>query len=167
MATVRLKIEGSLGTISLRDLLTGIQNELSILADLDFAVSGKLKPTLDWVITGLEAGSVCLSAESRSRSEDIEVGSKVAEYYVRGLEQIEREGTTPPYFLESTMKSASRLLGLIGKGGTTGLEVFTPQVGSVELSSKSSVNVANLLPSRYASLGSVEGRIEIDRKSVV
>lgn len=161
MATIRLKIEGNRGTISLRTLLAGIQSELDMLADLDRAISRKSKPTLDWVITDLRDGSVCLVAESVNRSEDVDVGSEVADRYVRGLEQIEKLGTTPPYFLESTIKSASKLLKLIGKDGATGLELYTPQVGSVELSAKSSANVENLLPARYSSLGSVEGRVEM------
>lgn len=161
MATIRLKIQGNLGTISLRTLVASIDNELSILSDLDSAISGKRKPTLDWVVTGLEAGSVCVLADSVSKHEDIDIGPQVVENCVRGLRQIEIEGTTPPYFLESTMNHTTKLLGLIGKGGTTGLEIYTPEVGPVELSAKSSVNAANLLPSRYSSIGSVEGRVEM------
>jgi len=161
MAKIRLRIEGRLGTISLRTLALGIQSQLRILNDLDSAISPQHRPTLEWVLTGLEAGSAAVEAESISKQGAIDVGPQVVGLFARGLGQIEGEGTTPPYFLESTIKSAHKLLALIGKDGAMGLEVYTPQFGAVSLSLKGLERVKNLLPTRYTSIGSVEGRVEM------
>ena len=160
MAIVRLKIEGDIGTISLRTLLSAIQSELSVLADLDLAVSRGSKPTIDWLVTKLETSSLAVEIKSKSIIDHMDVGPDVANYFVGGMEQIERNGTTPAFFGETTMGKVSRLLNIIGRDGATGLALFTPRIGEVDLSPRSSVNAKKLIPVRYSSIGSVEGRIE-------
>jgi hypothetical protein len=160
VASVRLEIAGKAGSISLLAFIGAMQNELKILSDLDSALSGEPKGTLDWVVTDLALGSLVVEAESRSRLEDRNIGPEVAEAFVSGLYQLENEGTTPPYLSDVGMQSAKRLLKMIGNDGTSGLVVSTP-FRKVELSAKASANIDQLLPARYQSVGSIEGKMEM------
>jgi len=161
MANVRLKIEGEPGKISLRVFLKGIESELSILMDLDAAISGEAKGTLDWVVTDLQIDSLVVEVGSVTRYDDRNLGPEVTKLFVSGLGQLEREGSTPPYFSDTTMVSARRMLRMIGRDGATGLEISRLPGETVRLSARAATNIDHLLPSRYTSVGSVEGKLEM------
>lgn len=160
---ILLKIDGKEGEISLHSLLTGIQCQLSILADLDVAISGQSNGSLDWVITDLKTGSLSILAESRSRFKDFNVGQKVAECYIQGIRTIEEKGTTPPFFPENSLKMVKRMATMLGKNGATGLEISSPCVKNelAHISAKAVRHVAELLPTRYSSIGSIDGKMEM------
>lgn len=160
MASIRLKIKGEKGKISLHSLLTGIQCELGILHDLDVAVSREVKGSLDWVVTDLRMSSLCIVAESQSRIEDKNAGPKVAELYVSGMRILEEEGVTPPFFAANSLKLAKKMVDILGKNGATGLEVSSQDAPTATLSPKAAVHIAELLPTKYSALGSIEGRME-------
>jgi hypothetical protein len=147
--------------ISVRAFLTALHSELSILADLDAPISGEAKGSLDWVVTDLQIGSLLVEVGSRSRYDDRNSGPEVAKRFVNGLGQLETEGSTPPYFSDITLRSAKKMLGLIGRNGATGLEVSTHPDEIITLSPRAAMNIDELLPSRYTSLGSIEGKLEM------
>ena len=162
LATVRLKLEGEAKSIPLRVFLTAVQNELKILADLDTAISGEPKGTLDWYVTEMRVGSLEVVTESRSRSDYRDIGAEVSKGIVASLEEIERRGATPPYLSHHGMQSVKKLLGTVGKGKATGLLMASPSENvSISVTAKAADNVRQLLPIRYHSLGSVEGKIEM------
>ena len=130
-----------------------------MLEDLDSAISGESRGTLDWVISDLSMGSLVVELKSISRLEDRNVGPRVAVEFVRGLYQIEHEGTTPAYLSESGMQSARHLLKTFGKNGASGL-VVAYQTERVELSARATANIDPLLKATARSIGSVEGRLE-------
>jgi len=151
---------GELGQISLRGFLTALDSTLSVLRDLDSGVSGEPSGSLDWVVTDLSAGSLCLEVEPRSRFEDRNAGPEVVAAFVAGLAQIETDGTTPPYFSDYGMQKTRRLLKLIGRQGMAGLEV-TSSERRVEITARASANIDQLIPIRRRSIGSVEGMLEM------
>ena len=160
MAPLRLRIVGELGQISLRGFLTALDSTLSVLRDLDSGVSREPSGSLDWVVTNLSVGSLCLEVEPRSRFEDKNVGPEVVAAFVAGLGQIEAEGTTPPYFSDIAMQKTRRLLKLIGRQGMAGLEVTSPE-RRVEITARASANIDQLIPIRRRSIGSIEGMLEM------
>jgi len=161
MASIKLKIEGEKGKISLHSLITGLQCQLGILQDLDVAVSGEANGSLDWVVIDLQLSSLAVAVESQSKIENKNAGPKVVTLCVTGMKQLEDEGVTPPYFPEHSLKLSKKLVGLIGKNGATGIQISSPFTPSpVTLSPKAAVHIDELLPTKYSSLGSVEGRIE-------
>ena len=163
MASIQLKIEGEKGKISLHSLITGLLCQLEILHDLDVAVSGDTKGSLDWVVTDLHLSSLSVVVESQSKIENKNAGPKVVDLCVTGMRQLEEEGVTPPYFPESSLKLAKRLVGMIGKNGVTGIVVSSPTAPThaATLSPKAAVHIDELLPTKYSALGSIEGRMEM------
>lgn len=162
LATVRLKLEGEAKSIPLRVFLTAVQSELKILADLDTAISGEPNGTLDWYVTDMRVGSLEVITESRPRSDYRDIGAEVSKGIVTSLEEIERRGATPPYLSHNGMQSIKKLLGTVGKGKASGLLMASPSENvEISVTAKASDNVRQLLPIRYHSLGSVEGKIEM------
>lgn len=162
LATVRLKLEGEPKSIPLRVFLTAIQNELKILSDLDTAISGEPNGTLDWFVTEMRVASLEVVTESRPKSDYRDIGPEVSKGIVASLEEIENRGATPPYLSHTGMQSVKRLLGTVGKGKASGLLMASPSENvQISVTSKASENVRQLLPIRYHSLGSVEGKIEM------
>src|SRR5881396_2159232 len=120
MATLKLEIQGRPGTISLRTFAAVISNSFRILDDLDSGISRQPNGSLNWVVKDLFVHSLGLLIQPRSKLSDKDFGPEVAKAFVSGLDQIEREGTTPPYLSEEGMDSVRRLLKTIGQDGATG-----------------------------------------------
>lgn len=144
----------------MRTFLTAVDTTTRILADLDPAFSGKPHGSLDWLIGRLETGSLVIELESRPKRElsADNVGSRVARVLVEGLDMIEQEASTPPYFSDTAMEHALRLTRLIGRDGATGL-IVRDSLGEAVLSPQAAENIAPLLSPRRTSLGSVEGKL--------
>lgn len=160
MASVRLEIKGQPESISLRSFLAAVNSLSRVLSDLDAAVSGEPRGSLDWVVSRLGMGSLEVDVTSRPRGEEKNVGSEVAHVFVSGLQLIEQRGLTPPFFSEASLDQTRRLLKQIGRDGTAGF-VVTDFVDTVEISGQATANVDLLLTVRRRSLGSVEGRLEM------
>ncbi|MGE0540936.1 MAG: hypothetical protein AB7R89_12230 [Dehalococcoidia bacterium] len=159
MATLRIEIKGRDGQIAVPTVVTALDSAVKILMDLDAAISGQPKGSLDWMIAGLATGSAVMELASESRLEDHNYGPDVTAAFVNGLEQIEAEGATPPYISEAGMQRARRFVKLIGRGGATGLVVGGPSK-TVQLTARAAVNIDQLIKVRRRSVGSVEGKIE-------
>jgi len=160
MTRLRLQIQGDIGTIPLPAFLSTVENWLDVLRDLDAAISRRAGGSLDWVITDLGTGSLCLEAEACNRIEDVDCASQVALAAVTGLDQLEREGTTPPYVSERGLEKVRSFVGAIGRHGVVGIRV-SYETREAQLSARASANVDRLIPTRYTSAGSVEGRLEM------
>ena len=160
MTSVRFKVGGELGEITAKAFLDAVKNWLEVMADIDVAVSQKSKGSLEWVVSDLSTGSLCMAFEAQSRVENLNVGSDVAREAVLGLRLLEDEGRTPPYLSEQGLNSMKRLVKIIGNHGVTGIHV-NYQDSNAEATARASANIDQLLPTRYHSLGSVEGRLEM------
>jgi hypothetical protein len=159
VSTLRLRIEGEPGVLGVPAFITAVRESHYMLLDLDAGVSGVPRGTLEWSVASLKTGSAVIEMESRSRSDERNVGPEVTHLFVTGLEQLERLGTTPPYLTETGMLHARRLLRLIGRNGMAGLQVSDMEE-TATISAKAAANIEPLLKARRRSLGSVEGRIE-------
>ena len=160
MTRLRLQIQGDIGTIPLPTFVNAVENWLEVLRDLDAAISRRAGGTLDWVVTDLGTGSLCLEAEARSRIEDVNCAPQVALAAVNGLDRLEREGTTPPYMSEQGLKKVQEFVRTIGRHGVVGIRVAY-ETSEATLSARASANVDQLLPTRYTSVGSIEKRLEM------
>lgn len=159
MASVRLRLEGQPGAITLPVFIAAVSNSLKVLREFDVAITRLPQTTLDWFVSDLRIGSLVIEVASLPKSEQRNVGPEVVDAFVNGLESIELRGVTPPLLPESGMQSYRRLVKLVGEGGATGIEVST-QTHTVQLSARAAVNVDQLLKIRRRSVGSVEGKIE-------
>lgn len=160
MATVRIKIDGQPGQVTLAAFLGVVSNVGRILAELDAAISEQPHGSLDWVVDDLFTGSLGAELRSEPRTLDREdAGAAVVRAFVGGWQTIETEGRTPPLFSPDAMQRAKSIVRFIGKEGATGIEISDTNE-TVELSPKSAVNVTQLLKEQRRSRGSVEGKLE-------
>lgn len=159
MAQVRLQIQGREGEISARSLLTALDSELNLLAELDRGISGKKRGTLEWRVVDLSMGSIAHALDSFTEDVESQTGPQVASGFVRTLRLLESGDGTPPYLSERGMNEARRLVQLVGRGGVTGLIAETP-TETAKITARASANVRRLLTVRYWAIGSIEGTIE-------
>lgn len=160
MASVRFKLDGDLGEITVKAFLGAAKSWLDVMADIDVAISHRSTGSLDWVVTNLTTGSLCMEMESRSRVIDMNVGAEVAREAVHGLQLLEQEGRTPPYLSEQGLRYMTKVVKTIGNHGVTGIRVDYRD-NAAQASARASANIDQLLPPRYSSLGSVEGRLDV------
>lgn len=159
MATLKLTIDGKPGTISLDSFISMTAQSFNVLADLDRGISRRPSGSLKWVIKDIFKSSLGLEIEPRSKLPDRNFGPEVAQAFVRGIYQIENEGTTPPFFSEYGLNRAHKLVKLIGRNGATGFRTQYFEE-SATLSVQSSANIEQLLGASHHSFGSVEGLLE-------
>jgi len=159
MTTLKITINGKPGTISLDSFINMTVHSFKVLADLDSGISRRPAGSLKWIIKDIFKSSLGLEIEPRSKLPDRNFGPEVAQAFVRGIYQIENEGTTPPFFSEEGLSRAHRLVKLIGRNGATGFhaEYFKE---SADLTIQSSANIEQLLGASHHSFGSVEGMLE-------
>jgi hypothetical protein len=160
MAGLTLQIEGALGTISVSAFTEAVKNFWAMLRDIDAGVSGVQKGSLNWAITNLSTGSLAIQAEPTPRdARKRNYAPDVMHQSVRGLTILERDGLTPPYLTDSGMNNARSFVKLIGRDGVTGYRIANTSE-SIVLTASASANIEQLLPTRYTTIGSVEGRLE-------
>jgi len=158
MSMLRFRLKGSPGTITYPAFESALRHWQHIIADYDYAFSKSRKGASEWVIAELSANG-SLDVVAKRRVDSAGIGVRVSHHTVSGLGQIEREGTTPPYISQAGMKNVQGLVKIIGSGGVAGM-VVESETEEEELSAKASVNVDQLLPTSYTSVGSIEGRLE-------
>jgi hypothetical protein len=166
VATLRFEVKGELGAITLRAFMEAIAANVRMLKDYERGLSGEVGApanSLTWVITDVSKGSVVLDVRSESAVEGVDLGLDVAQAHVEGWQQIERQGTTPPYLTEDSMRQARKVAKLIGREGVAGFAVrnLNGRVDErAEVSGQSAVNLDQLLPVKQHALGSIEGTVE-------
>lgn len=159
MSTLTFKLNGKPGTVGMPAFVVAVSKWQEILRDLDTAISGVAGGTLGWVVSDLQVGSLVVGAESYSRLPEKNYSEDVVRALIDGLRELEDDGSTPPYLSERGISSTRSMLKLIGNHGVSGIEISNHREG-VMLSARASANVDLLLPVRYESIGSVEGRLD-------
>jgi hypothetical protein len=100
-----------------------------------------------------------VEVESRSRLEDKNFGPDVAAAFVAGLEQVDREGMSPPYLSEVGMQRMRQLVRLVGREGASGF-VVTHLSQTVEITARAAANIDQLIRVQQRSIASIEGKLE-------
>ena len=165
MARVTLKVQGMSGEISLDTFLLALGESLSILKELDRAVSREAKGTLKWVVSGLREGSAVVEAESRVVIGKEDFGFQVAERFVDGIRTVQDEGVTPPLFSQDCIRSLNKIVRSFGNNGASGLEItapdLTPAPEPVKLSGETGAKLRPLARVQRKSIGSAEGNLQL------
>ncbi len=164
MAKVTFTIQGPPGAVTLHAFLGAFQNQLTILNDLDAALSRKPNGLLDWFVTDLRLGSLEASIRSAYRDDDelapMNHDRTVARTYSNGFRVIEGEGRSPEYFADRDLMAARQMFRLVGREGVTGYVVRTDDAeDAVEITPRAAVHVEQLIKPGERTIGAVEGRL--------
>ena len=161
MAETRLTLRlfGDRDYIPIEPFLEAVGDTLSLLNDLDAAISARPRGTLRWLIADLGRGSATLTLMPETIVEDIDVGTEVVNRFVDGLDQINREATPPPYFTDEVLEKARGLASVLG-AGVKRIEVQGP-VRKTVITQRLAANVDEIIGKEYEYSGSVEGTLEM------
>lgn len=163
MSKLILTVKGQLGTISLDSFLIVVDSSISILKDLDSAISKEPKGSLDWVIDNIyPTNSIGIELKSKPRKPKVDYSLKVAEAYTDGIEIIQKQGITPPYFSDNSLKLVNKAAHALGKNGANSFEIIDIDRDKHIIVNKDMVNITKQLAGySYKSFGSVEGTLEM------
>lgn len=160
MATLRITIRGTLGQISASSFEAVLHHSLRILRDLDRRISEERRGTLQWVVSGLGEGSGFLDLTTRVIRGDTDYAPKVHGTFTTGVDTIQREGVTPPYFSYEDMAAIRDIVREVGRDGLEGVHYRSDQAAST-LSQDAEAELDKLVGIRYRAYGAIEGHVEL------
>ena len=149
----------------------------SVTARIDSAISGKGGGMVNWYVVDaktneqesnqraesfiIEIESKLKPAPQRTRQPIRDTAQAVAISFVKGFENIEHKGISPPYLSEFGLERLQAMMGLLHRNGARGFtaEIMEPN-RAVAVTDKAAKTLAELLPPRRVEEGSVEGTLE-------
>ena len=148
------------GEIPAGYFLDTIEHCLSILRELDCAISLRRAGTLRWIIGGLSLGSpAAVTLRGIPPAEGRDFGPEVVGACIDGLNQLEIEGTVPPFFTEEALEATGKL-GRIWLH--PGEQVKVQALGrTITVTERVSATVRELAARTYTTKGSIEGTLEM------
>lgn len=148
------------GEIVARSFLDTVEHSLSMLRELDSAISLKRRGTLRWVIGDLSLRSpATVKLRAVPPAEGRDFGPEVVRAYIDGLYQLETEGTAPPIFTDDALEAAGRLGSIqFGPRGRIKVQALGREV---IITQRVSASVGELAARTYMTKGSVEGTLEM------
>jgi hypothetical protein len=156
---VRLIFGTREGETPAREFVRAFDSWLSLLREIDRAISQEPQATLRWVIADLGLGSpatVTLRPIPPERAPD--VGPAVAEAYIGGMAQLEEGGARPKWFTDAALEAARKLATVSLNGDRL---VRTQACGrTVTITERVSASARELVQT-YTGWDSVEGRLEM------
>lgn len=163
MATLRIRIKGTLGQISATSLVSVLRRSLDVLHDLDLRLSEEYGGSLRWVIAGVGEGSLYVDLGTRIKKGDHDFGQRVHDTFTNGLQVIMDQGITPPYFSVKNVESIGQIIRDIGRDGMNAVEYLEPThpESTAELTTDVEPTILKLVGVSYHALGSIEGKVEL------
>lgn len=166
MPVLRIDIIGDPKTIPFRTFGQVANDAVSILHDLDLALSTSRGGSTEWYMNDISKnGSLRLEIYPQIRQrkkERADVGRDIAKTFVSGFTTLEKEGKSPAYLTDKGMKKAEHLTSLIDVRGARAIVASIPETHNqvIEITKRSADNIQKLIPEAYQSIGSVEGFLE-------
>jgi hypothetical protein len=166
VAELDFEIKGRPGDVSASTFKDALFYAVGLLQEFDSAISGRPRGSLRWYISRLHSNTGLLVAfrpklkpVRRSKDRIDDPSPTVTTSFLNGFEDLEYRCETPAYLSEYGLHKAEDLTGLIRKNGATGFR-FASANRSVDVSERTSDNLAKLLPIKRQAIGSVEGKLE-------
>ncbi len=145
-----IQVTGENGHIPAASFIDIIRDSLQILRELDTSISNQPEATLKWDITAASLNSPLLFTVAAHPQNGIDIGNKVIQSYVAGLEQIEKGAKAiPKYFNNTALCKAKQMVSVLSQG-IREIVFSTPDGLTVAPTPRTAENVDNLL------LGSLE-----------
>lgn len=169
MAKLRFEIEGDPDNVQFHTYWHALADAMSVLRELDSAISGKYHGALKWYVSHLSSNgtlAIDLLAKLRpvklkkNQPAPVDISADVTRTFVVGFENLE-QGTSPPYISEFGLERIKDMLEHLGLNGARGYRATNLDEGrSIAVSNKTKDTVRQLLPADRFALGSVEGTLE-------
>ena len=142
-----------------KPFIEAVSVSMEILQELDVRISQRRRGVITWLIRTLHYGSPAqIVMEAATREDSTDVGAKVIEIFIQGIEVLNNGNELPDFFSEKALQSAQRL----GSLATTGRELkLLSERHVVQVSSRLSSNTAAMINRSYSAFGSVEGVMEM------
>lgn len=163
MTRLLLTVKGKPGTIPLESFITIVESSFGILKDLDIAISKQPRGSMDWIIETVNTEhSIGMELVSVARNPEADYSSQVAETYTDGIEIIQKEGRTPPYFSDNCIRLINKTASMLRNEGASAFEVIDENRNkSAEIQPEIQNTTNQLVGLKYKSFGSVEGTLEM------
>jgi hypothetical protein len=169
MAKLRFEIQGTPGNVAFATYVAATGGLQKILRELDEIISSRYLGSVRWYVSYLQSkeSGLTLDVVSRVRPEvrknvPLDAGNKVASSFVRGLDNIQNQGISPPYLSEYGLRNLQTMLHVLNKNGAHGYIAKEFDEGKeVRVSSKAEEVVRSLIPIKRTAIGSVEGKLEV------
>lgn len=114
---LKIEVTGKTEAIPVDSFLELVSGTLSVLQDLDVAISQTENATLDWEIVGASLNSPLLLTIEAKSEVNMDVAPEVIRAYLDGIEQIEKgHENPPPYFTESLLRKTREIVAVLNDG---------------------------------------------------
>src|SRR5262245_16610667 len=152
MAKLRFEIEGTPSTVAFPTFVAATTGLLKLLRELDTIISAKFRGTLQWYVSSLSSnGNLEIDVVSRVRPvprlQDVptDVGPRVASSLVKGFDNIQNRGSSPPYLSEYGLRNLGEMLQILNRYGVNGY-TFRAEGLSLSVFPSAVVTMNKLLP---------------------
>ena len=157
----RLTIDIEGPRVTLGQLVDATTHFLELLRAVDREVTGAPQGALNWVVDNIQGGSVHLGAAPIPVTPEVppDMAHAVVLAVANGLSEIQEGPKRPPFFSDAALRHAKDLSRVVG-GGVTALAV---RMGTqkIAVTQRIAAHVDELIGGKVASIGSVEGRLEM------
>ncbi|HEY2390116.1 MAG TPA: hypothetical protein VGK22_03000 [Candidatus Angelobacter sp.] len=164
MPVLRIDIVGDPKSIPFRTFGHVANDSLSILGDLDRALSFRSGGSTEWFMNDISKNGVLrleIYSQLKARNVRADVGRDIANSFVTGFKTLEIEGKSPAFLSDKGMRKAEHLTSLIDERGARAIVASIPETEkAVEITRHSATNIQKLIPEAYTAIGSVEGLLE-------
>lgn len=156
-----LQVEAAHATVPLRSLLDMLGSVLALIRELDSAITGDSRGTMEWVVVDLHASDLTAVIEQRPRRGPAHgSGGQVARLLAGGFGQLQDGGTIPPYFSDVSLHRVESITSKLPAAGAFSVTAAAARTtGRVDV--KVRERVRHLLAPTYTAIGSVMGRLEM------
>jgi hypothetical protein len=147
--------------ISLADLKEVASNLLGALSALEREIAQTPSSGMDWLVSKIDTSSLRLSARPEVLRREVPpwLPDRVADEFVRGMDELETAGTRPSTFNDVVLEHARRLAAIAARNGVARVVVRSNRQHA-GIGPLLAAHVEEILRPKERSLGTVEGRME-------
>ena len=137
-----------------------LDNFLTVLSEIDKEISDTGETGVEWSISEVRQGSICLTAEANVISDKIELERpyEVIETFKAGLETVKESPKRPQNFTDRALKNIKNISNLINPNDFAEIS-FSDTQWKLYLTQNISVNIDEITQNFYKIYGSIEGKL--------
>ncbi|MDJ0658889.1 MAG: hypothetical protein QNJ42_05300 [Crocosphaera sp.] len=132
----------------------------TVLSEIDKEISDTGKEGVEWSISEVRQGSICLTVEASIVKEDVEIDrpQEIIKAFQSGLDVIKDNPIRPKYFNDISLKKARVFSELIDPNDFAEIG-FSPQDWRFNVTKNLSVNIDEIIKRFHQYYGAIEGKL--------